>query len=262
MSLIRPVGLFVLGVVLIYFIIDLILKNNPFKFVFKNFINILSGWLILIGPWLLRNFIFTGHIFFHTLPGDHFLNLSAAKIYSEVNGVTYFESQNELQNQINLYAQKNNISNEVEICKLKESLAKKYFLSYPLVTIEIWFQDILRTIISLHSSYLIFIEKIKKLNAFTNQESFISRIKFYLMPSNNFLTNFIVWLEMFQYFVLLILFSIFLIKNFIKILLFKIDIKIYFLLGLISMFILISIAGGYARIRVPIEPLIIILSII
>jgi hypothetical protein len=41
------------------------------------------GWFLMVLPWLVRNFLLTGALFFHTLPGHHFLQFSAAYVVME-----------------------------------------------------------------------------------------------------------------------------------------------------------------------------------
>ena len=50
------------------------------------------GWLLVITPLLIRNFVLTGYIFFHTLPGAHFLFFGAIPIDMQVNNHNFHQS--------------------------------------------------------------------------------------------------------------------------------------------------------------------------
>ena len=73
-------------------------------------------------PWILRNFLLTGFLFFHTLPGIHFLIYTAAYIKSDVEGIEYFDAKVSLLRKWDAEIKKNGLKMEFKapiICKTR-----------------------------------------------------------------------------------------------------------------------------------------------
>jgi hypothetical protein len=159
--------------------------------------------------------------------------------------------------------------NEIEKCRMHEKLAIKYFKSMPLITLKNWAIDMLRTSLSLYSAEILYIESGRQAKDYFNKDrSTLSMFKKYLWPSKDKpWLNCLVWLEILLYIFILIglLFGAFkivtrAIKNWnteTKILLCPWLISVPF----ICLFIFIALSGGYARMRLPVEPFLIILSL-
>ncbi len=259
-SMFRPVGhyLFFLTIFLILFLT----KNLKYKL--TNILFIFSGWLIVILPWLLRNFLLTEYLFFSTLPGMHFIKHSAARIYMQVNNISYMNALNTINQEwvqsIKKYSQDNNkILNEAEICNIGEKIAFDYFIKYPFIALNLSVKNILKTCFSLYSSELLFLDSGGVLPDYSNNNNVFDLFKRFLIPkvNNKFIILFI-YLE--------IIFFIFLILGFVGFIInsvyYSIDRKILVKLILfVYLFIFISLSCGFARLRLPIEPILIILSV-
>ncbi|MFH1831812.1 MAG: hypothetical protein ABH827_03325 [bacterium] len=258
-SLVRPVGPYLIITALLVLIVS---KNNWSNKIGKSFILFL-GWLIPVLLWLIRNYIFLGHIFFHTLPGGHFLHLSAARVAMHVHNTSYEHAREiltqevarlELQEKI----KKHRPLNEIELCKLREHVAIIYFKAQPLITLKNWATDMFRTCFSLYSAELLYLDSGRQeINYFEKNRSFWSLFKRYLFPqTKNIYLKVIIFLEITLFLFILLGFLLFMLtrnpNNWCVLLK---------TLPFMGIFIIISLAGGYARMRLPIEPLLIIISL-
>ena len=254
-GLVRPVGHYLLGLSILFVLL------GSRKRVSRSFMLCL-GWLLPILPLLLRNFALTGHIFFHTLPGGHFLYLSASRVAMHVKECSYWEARDILTSEVRteqdvIEKRLHRKLNEIEHCKLCEKVAVRYFMMRPLLTLKNWATDILRTSLSLYSSEILFLESGRKnIDYFKKGRGIWAMFKRYLFPQAGALTV-LVWYEILTYLFVLIGFFL----GFIKALLNKDKWCVWLrCLGFIGLFLIISLSGGYARMRLPIEPLLIILS--
>ncbi|MHA1696135.1 MAG: hypothetical protein ACTSUG_12770, partial [Candidatus Helarchaeota archaeon] len=84
-SLFRPIGHYL---IFISILIVLFSYGGYVKKIKKSLILFL-GWFVIVFGWLLRNYLLTGFIFFHTLPGIHFLKHSASRIAMHIHGCSY-----------------------------------------------------------------------------------------------------------------------------------------------------------------------------
>ena len=137
-SMFRPVGHYIIfiSIFLILFLHKKFYKK--LKFIFY----ILSGWFFIVLPWLFRNYLLTGCLFFTTLPGIHFIKHSAARIYMQANNISYISALNKVdidwQDAIKINSQKNNkFLNEAEISNLGEKIAFGYFVKYPFISLNL-----------------------------------------------------------------------------------------------------------------------------
>ena len=87
---------------------------------------------MVVLPWLIRNFLLTGYIFFHTLPGGHFLHFSAARIVTHLQNCSYNQAKEYLEKEVSKIAKEkeknlNKKLNPIEMCYIRENLAIQYF---------------------------------------------------------------------------------------------------------------------------------------
>jgi len=269
-SLIRPVGHYLLLVALLMILIS----NAPWKRKRGKALMVSFYWLIPVAGWLIRNFVMTGYLFFHTLPGGHFLYLSAARVAAKAEGYSYIEARKKLGDEVakNIKTIEKTINRqliEIEKCYEHEKVARKYFISYPWTTIKTWMTDIVRTCLSLYSAELLYIDGERQPDDYFNKDrSWWAMFKKYLMPEteNNLLKG-VIYGEIILFLLLLIGFAGALYHAsglFFK----KVSKKGWQYLDtwgkalpFMILFIVISLAGGYARMRLPIEPLLIIFSL-
>lgn len=261
-SLIRPVGhyLLIVSVVVLFF-------SGKHRFNrFGECAALFFGWFIIVGGWLIRNAILFGHLFFHTLPGGHFLYLSAARVLAAEEKISYQNARAQLRSIVqkqekDLIVQKGRELNDYEVCVLHEQLAQKTFLSSPLMTLKFWFQDMMRATLSLYSAELLYLESGRKQVAyFATGRPIKNWFMRYLQPQTEKMwLKFLIWAEMLFHGFVLLGCAIFSWRSFFgqgyrgrKVLM--------VVLPFILLFIFIALAGGYARMRLPMEFLMIILA--
>lgn len=269
-SLVRPVGhyLIVLAALLILF------SNGTSRQKIRKIFFTTLGWLLPVSFWLIRNYMLTGALFFHTLPGGHFLYLSATRVAMQTYNCSYQQARDILKDEVeNLIKQEEQINNrqltEIEKCRVHENLAIKYFKSEPLITLKNWVTDMTRTTLSLYSAELLYLEsKRQEIDYFDKNRSTSSAFQRYLFPQTDKLwLKFLIWAEIFLYLLALIglLFGLFKIM-FQSIKDWSEENKKLLCPWLVSacftgLFIVIALSGGYARMRLPIEPFLIVLSL-
>lgn len=265
-SLTRPVGQFlIIGSILIIFLTQDYIKSK-----LKKALLLFLGWTIIVSPWLIRNYIMLGHMFFHTLPGGHFLNLSAARVAMHVHNCSYEQSREilsiELKSRFEEYESKNNKKlSPIEECYISEKLAYQYFIRNPFIALKCWLTDIFRTCFSLYSAELLYLENGRvQINYFDKDRTTLSMIKRYIYPDTNKS-----WLKIII--ICEIIALIFLWLGFFLATISQVTSRIQNKsntewesfrnsLLFIIIFLGISLAGGYARMRLPAEPFLIIIS--
>ena len=248
-SLFRPVGHYVI----FFSSIMLLFSNFSFSKKLKNILVLFLGWFLIVLIWLLRNFLLTGFLFLHTLPGRHFLNHTTAYVLMDCKDISYSQAKEKL---IKKLSQKINIEEkqngrklyEIEECILAERISFKYFFKHPFLTIKYGLSHICKTALKPFCEELFFIEE--------KNGNKINNFLFPKMSKNWF--RLIVFLDMFLFLFLLIGFLGFIINS-----IFNKDFLCVFskTFPLILLFIVITFAAGFARLRLPVEPLIIILSV-
>ncbi len=284
-GLVRPVGHYLLFLsVILIFLNNLNFKNNKISLVIPGLIGdpdikkklklnikkslfLTLGFIIVVSPWLVRNYVAQGQVFFHTLPGGHFLNFAAARSAMLEEGCSYDKTKEILRKKVSLLAQekKNELGrdlNEIEYCNLQFDLAFKYFKKYPFITIKNFLIDIFRTSFSLYSAEILYLENNRQsIDYFSNKRTVWDLLKRYLIPpTKNIYLKLLVYFEIVLFlFILLGVFGSFLVYLFCYSG-FVLESKFFSMFAFISFFLVIGLAGGYARMRLPIEPLLILVS--
>lgn len=266
-SLVRPVGHYLIVLAMLM----LLCTSDTLHQRIKRIGALCIPWFLVVLPWLLRNYLLLGHIFFHTLPGGHFLYLSASRVAMNAYGCSYQEGRTLLSAEVKeLIAQEEHATgkklNEIERCYAHEKIAKKYFCTYPLTTVKIWITDMLRTCLSLYSAELLYLESGRKeIQYFDNERTVWSVFARYLFPPvDSLVLKIIVWAEIiFFLFILvgffggLVMLTLQSVANTVS----WHDIYSWVsVLPFMALFVVIALAGGYARMRLPLEPFLIILS--
>lgn len=258
-SLVRPVGQYfiVLALFLMLFSCD-IFKNKLIKMIL-----FFVSWLVPVSFWLVRNYMLLGHVFFHTLPGGHFLYLSAARVTMHTQSCSYQQAREILRQEVNSLMVQQEILlgrslTEIERCYAHETIAKKHFKSAPLITLKNWATDMLRTSLSLYSSELVYLESGRKEQDYFNKERTVwSLFERYLFPqTESVMLKIIIYYEIITFFLLLLAF----VYGFIQALYYKKSETWIKSLLFIGLFIVLALSGGYARMRLPAEIFIIILA--
>lgn len=258
-SLVRPVGHYLIFLS----ILMLIFSRGLFKDKIKKCITLFIAWLIPTSIWLIRNYMLLGQLFFHTLPGGHFLYFSATRVAMQPLNANYYQARKIIENELVDLVKKEEKDlgrnvNEIEYCNIRMNLAVKYFLKYPIITVKHWLKDILRTTLSLYSSELVFIESGRKApEYFSKKHTIWTMFKRHLFPkTKNMFLKFLIYFEIVTFFLILLGFLLSLIYSFLN----GIFCSWFKVLPFICLFLIVSLAGGYSRMRLPIEPFFIIFS--
>lgn len=265
-SLVRPVGHYLLVVSLLLLWCGCGSWLNKCA---KN-IALICGWLASVSIWLLRNWLLTGYLFFHTLPGGHFLYLSAARVAMHVHETSYQEARQILSREAQeLMDQKEKELGrplqEIETCIVMERLSVKYFMKRPFSALKNWCTDMLRTTLSLYSAELLYLESGRQdIDYFAKGRGVWAMFCRYLVPqTDKFWLKVITYVEMFLFLFILIGFAGSLVVA-LRGLIFEAHMQLADALAKVLpfmlLFIVISLSGGYARMRLPCEPWLIITS--
>lgn len=218
-----------------------------------------------VSPWLIRNFLLTGAIFFHTLPGVHFLKHSAARILSEINQTSYSQSLSVLMEEVDeikfdkeINANKAIGINDIEYCLIAEKVTSKYLKKDLFITFKHFATNILKTCFGLYSSELLYIDSGGKLPEYSNSRSLLALFSRFLFPEvNNKLLIPLIYYEIILFLFLCLGFIFFIIRSFF----YKDDFCVLLkVIPFIGLFLVITLSCGFARLRLPIEPFLIILS--
>jgi len=265
-SMIRPVGhyLIVLALLLIVFSSDRIREKLRYG------LALVCGWLVVVSPWLIRNYALAGSIFFHTLPGGHFLYLSAARVAMHAHNVSYWEARDLLSVEVEEKISQREVElkkklNEIERCREHISLAVHYFKKYPLLALKNWLTDMMRTSLSLYSAEIVFLESGRKeIDYFNKERTIWSMFKRHFIPQTDKVwLKIVVWGEIILFFFILLGFAMNACRWLWNLVHYRLTDNYVWIrvLPFMCLFIFISLSGGYARMRLPIEPLLIIMSL-
>ncbi len=251
-SLIRPLGhllIIPLGLFLLIFLRGAFVRRVGAVIVFC------SGWLCVVGIWLVRNFAFTGSLFFHTLPGPHFVNHVAVRLIASSQGISYEAAKTHAYAEIHarseaLMQKKGRNLLEIERCQLAEKFTVDVVLDNIVPFLKLAFFGCIKTACGLYSSELLVIDAHGALPSY-EETSLWQTLKKYLLPDVH---NKKIWFVIYYEIVLLVLsFLGFLLaawkfwKKFL-------DPNVLLVLGLCVFFISSSFACGYARLRFACEP--------
>ena len=230
------------------------------------------GWFIPVLFWLLRNYALLGYLFFHTLPGGHFLHLSAARVAMHVHNTSYQEARVRLQHEVDqkIHQQEQQWGrslNEIEQCYAHEFVAKKYFKMKPLLALKNWLTDIVRASLSLYSAEIVYLESGRaEYDYFKKNRPWWSLFERYLfLRTDNVYIKSLVYAEIGIFLLILLGFAGSVIRYAYMIFCkqFTLDIVFFIESGLfICFFLLIALAGGYARMRLSVEPFLLLYSLL
>jgi len=253
-SMVRAVGPYLVVIMSLM----LLCGTGPMKHKIKNSITFAAAWTLTVLPWLARNFLLTGAVFFHTLPGLHFLQYSATYTVMDCDHCDYFQAKKKLFQQWDeRIAQQEKFCgrtlNEQERYSVAEKLAQQWLWAHPLISFKHAVIQIARTCGTLYSSLLL---DVPRGTVYPANASLWFKIKLYLQPRvlKNWFVGVIYW-EL-----LLSLFIVF------GMLLFVLRAwrhvrarRVLFVIAPIMMLVVfLTLAYGCARLRMPIEPFLLI----
>ncbi len=177
-SIIRPVGLPLLLLSISFLLLSSFSKTQKLK----ASLSFLTGWLSITGWILLRNYVACGALFFHTLPGIHFLRYSTASIHQEIHTTSFHQARVALEQTWQEKIQEQNRPlNEYQRCRIAESITWQYFVQYPFISIKHFCINVIKTTLGLHASYLQFVDT-KELFEHATSWGVWERVKIYFPP--------------------------------------------------------------------------------
>lgn len=262
LSLIRPVG----AGLMILLSLGIILEgyNSTFTWgsIFKRIALFIMSWGAVVLPWLIRNYMIFGAFFFHSLPGKHFLQYSAANVYAAAHNLSYLTARQLLFEQadkeISLQSDaKGRALNEYEECRILEKKAWEILIKNPFYTLKDCCINWGKTLCMLHSTPLVFAHK--GWPAYTSHTPLVEKIMFYIGGEKGpwWLTA-LVWYDIMQMFFLWVCVLAAIIARASNLLSKEIFWGCFFLCGF---FVFLTLSYSCARLRAPIEPLILIVGI-
>ncbi len=257
-SLTRPVGQYVIIVAMFMFFFE----RGSWIHAIKKSLIIFASWAVIVSPWLVRNHMLTGHVFFHTLPGTHFMTNFAARLPMRAGHGTYDEGlkkiSNEAQRRIKAgEKEKGRSLSEIEISNVKESLSWEYTKQYPFEALVLSISNMIRTTISLYVAEILNIESLGELPTYEYRTYGEMIMRFLNPPGSSLLLRLIIYME--------ILFLLILLLGTLGTLVSAVfSQSLSCVLGkvipLMALFVIITLACGFARLRMPIDPFLMILS--
>jgi hypothetical protein len=256
-SLIRPMGhyLFILSLVMLLF-------GASVRAWCTYAGALMVGWGIVVAPWLIRNFLLTGVLLFHSLPGLHFLQYTAAYIIMERDHCSYGDARPLLMRQRDMaIAQREACTHrpltEYESCCCAQHLATSYIGKYPRLFIKTACVQMFKTCCGLYAAQPLMTDA-EQWPSYTYATTTWTKIKRFLFPSVRHQSLiFFIYYELFLWFLLVIgLCGACVGAWYDKIFLCALVKTIPFAL----LFIGITLAYGCARLRLPVEPFIVIFS--
>jgi hypothetical protein len=252
-SLIRPVGHYALILSLGLLLFEC---NSSWRNYLRSAGALFMGWFAVVGWWLLRNYLLTGMLIFHTLSGPHFLNHSAVRLAMANSHISYTQAKELVQEQANQALTQaqglhQELLNQAQESAIMEKVVLHYFNHNWINTFKHCFINIFKTTFSLYSSELLVIELCGQLPAYDEHRSLLSMVKRFLFPEvHNTCIRFFIYFELAIWFFVLIGFFGYGIRSLFYSEWFGNVIR---LMPFILLFLVLSCACGFARLRLPIE---------
>jgi 4-amino-4-deoxy-L-arabinose transferase-like glycosyltransferase len=260
-SLIRPVGHFVIVIAILMLLLSKISWSKKLKHASK----LLFGWCLIVLFWLIRNFSLTNEMFFHAMPGDHFLHFLALDVYCQQTLTPFDKARKKLVEECNVLVSKKQKCigkqiNRIQRCKIVEQIAFKYLKMFPFATIKRCVINVFKTMFCFYSRGILYkhLPHLVTYNYFNSVSSYWHKVKHFLFSifSNKFLTGIVYYEILWMLFVFIGACGFF-ILSFFQANLFFLALKI---LVIIFLFLFLTVGIGFARLRLPIEPFLIVVS--
>lgn len=250
-SLFRSVGHYLVFVSLVLMVFRSQKMLNLWRFA--------CGWLVVVIPWLVRNFMLTGLLFFDTLMGPHFLNHGATRVVMSHHHLSYDVAKKIVHDhyRVLLNAEKNQLQ-EPERNKIAEKLAFKIMLQHPYESANLCITNMVKTAFSLYSSELLMIDSAGKLPPYENNRLLSVILKRFLNPFlKNRLIIGVIYYEL-LFFLLMLFALVWHVWNcffYRKLFLRWIPVFLF-----AALFIGLSCVCGFARLRIAVEPFLLVIT--
>ncbi|MFC1843114.1 phospholipid carrier-dependent glycosyltransferase [Candidatus Dependentiae bacterium] len=158
---VRPMGQFV---AIISAIMILILDSVSWGIKFKKISIFLIIFFLIISPWYARNYNTTGKLFFCPMLGLYLNTFNAPKIIRATEGLTLRQSINKLYHKAHIQAlQENKIAKasgkELATELVHKKIAIPVILKHPFLFVKDWIKEVLKTTFDLYSYQIIDMHK-------------------------------------------------------------------------------------------------------
>lgn len=260
-SLTRPVGLpLLMSAMIVVFIID---RDRLIKKL-ATCLTLMSGWLSIVGVWLVRNYLLTGYIFLHTLSGNHCINHGAVPVVMKARLCTYVQARDYVENCLRaqyLLATKlkNGCLSEVEESNIAECCAVEILKEYPCTLFKHCVVNVGKTLFGLYTSELLVIDSGGQLPPYDNNRSFKDMLVRFLCPSvHNCYIIPVIYFEMALHLFILLGTVLFCLWSFWHPAWRSI---VFLFIPFIGLFVGLSCLCGFARLRLPIECFLIMVAV-
>ena len=219
----------------------------------------LAGWALPVGCWLLRNWLLTGFWFLHTLSGPHLLNHGAARVYAMAHQVPHEQAQRAVQAVVPRLAAATPQEELVKQAMVTEATASAILQEYPLQTLKLALLNVAKTVGALYSAELLCIDSGGQLPSYDGSCNLWRRAQRFLFPTtNSAAVRMICWLEI----IYQVLFLIGVVGFVLTRPWWSERLRLHVLLLGICMAMLATTAiCGFARLRLPIEPILIMVAL-
>ncbi len=217
-------------------------------------LSLCAGWGALVLCWLVRNWLLTGVWFLHTLSGPHLLNHGAIRVYAMAHHTTHEVARERVTQRLQAEI------NPIVASQEQERLAGAILLAYWPQTLYLGIVNCVKTVAGLYTSELMVIDAHGELPPYEGSCNMIERAKRFLYPQvHNTLIRYVCWCE--------ILFNLVLILGFLGfvVLYWRFVCKqplLILLLGICLCTVATTAICGFARLRLPIESILIMVSVL
>jgi hypothetical protein len=257
-SIIRPVG----HIMLIPIFLLLLLSNFFWKQKIKGCAIFFTGWFLVIFFLLFKHYKETGYIFFHSLSGAHFVHNTTTSTVQQALTISWEEAHEIVSKKCSEKEHKKEVwlsrpLNGYELCIVAEEVTKEYFKKYPFIMISHFVMNMVKSVISLQSSYLMYVDT-RWTGEYSSVYNLWDRMKPYFFPK--VITWWLIpliYYEIIYLFLMLVGVIFFFIGSFFDNLVLGNFIKMFVF---VMFFVVISFGCGHVRMRVPADPLLIIMA--
>ncbi len=256
LSLIRPIGHYIVVLVACWLFWQLRSYKRVSVFV--------ASWFIVVLPLLVRNLLVVGGICFHTLPGMHFLQYSAVAVVMQRDQVSYNDARSQLlakwdDEVVSNFQQQEFAATEYQRCVLGEKLAWSIIRQYPWYACKHAATELFKTLCALHGTHIIVGADIGSLPVYTAQTTWTEKVCYNIAPplKTQWLQGLIYW-DIFNTIIILFFSVVGLVLLLLRRQMHAGLVLCVLVAGLLWV---ITLSYGCARLRLPFEPIMIILGV-
>ena len=226
---------------------------------FKPPIAFLLGWSLPPALWVLRNFLHTGMLLLHTFNGPHLLNHAAVRVYALAHHTSHQQAQQQVYAQLPSTHESDPNRQQMVVSQQQEAQTIKILLRYPLQTMLLGAINCFKTVCSLYSSELLCIDSGGQLPSYDDSLNLGGRLKRLLCPEvTTGWLRVLIWYEILMHLLLLLGAAGFVVQRLRQ----RTLSRTLVLLLLISVVCVAQTAAcGFARLRLPIEPILIMVAV-